>query len=65
MIETHGDNSCEICKRWSGKIISLTGATKGYPTQDEAVADGLFHPRCNCYFSVVLPGEVEQLKEAA
>ena len=57
-IETHGANSCESCKRWSGRILSLTGNTEGYPTQAEAIGDGAFHPNCACYFSVVLPTEL-------
>lgn len=41
-----GGDSCDACSRWAGRIVSLTGATKGYPTLDEAEADGLFHPNC-------------------
>ena len=32
--------------RWEGRIVSLTGATDGFPTMEEAKADGLFHPNC-------------------
>ncbi len=39
-------NTCEICKGWTGRIVSLTGKTPGYPTLDDARAAGLFHPRC-------------------
>lgn len=37
---------CDICKSWEGKVLSLTGETTGYPTLDDAYADGLFHPNC-------------------
>lgn len=37
---------CELCRPWEGRILSLTGATKGYPTLDEAESAGLFHPNC-------------------
>lgn len=37
---------CELCRPWEGKILSLTGATKGYPTLTEAESAGLFHPNC-------------------
>lgn len=40
----HG--ACPLCVPWEGKILSLSGKTKGYPTLDEAKADGLFHPNC-------------------
>lgn len=39
-------NTCEICRGWTGRIVSLTGKTPGFPTLDEARAEGLFHPRC-------------------
>ncbi len=39
-------NTCDICRAWVGRIVSLTGKTPGYPTLDEARAAGLFHPRC-------------------
>lgn len=34
------------CIPYQGKILSLEGRTKGYPTIKEAKANGLFH--CNC-----------------
>lgn len=44
-ISSHG--SKDPCKGWEGKILSLTGKTKGYLTLGEAVASGqIFHPRC-------------------
>lgn len=39
-------NTCDICRAWVGRIVSLTGKTSGYPTLDDARAAGLFHPRC-------------------
>jgi hypothetical protein len=38
--------TCQNCLNWLGKTVSLTGATKGYPTLADARAGGLFHPRC-------------------
>lgn len=37
----------DACRNWEGKILSLTGATKSYPTLSDAIASGeIFHPRC-------------------
>jgi len=44
-VSDHADE-CPRCKPWEGRILSLTGRTKGYPTVDDAYAAGLFHPRC-------------------
>ena len=38
--------TCPKCAPWAGKILSLTGATAGYPTLAEAKEAGLFHPHC-------------------
>lgn len=54
------------CPEWAGQIISMNGATKGYPTLADAEAAGMFHPRCVHYLAVVLeeiPGEIEQAKK--
>ena len=40
------ENTCDICRAWVGRIVSLTGRTPGYPTLDEARGAGLFHGRC-------------------
>ncbi len=44
-ISTGGDQDCD-CAAWEGCIISLTGATKGLPTYDDARNGGCFHPNC-------------------
>ena len=57
--------TCEMCKPWNGKIVSLTGATKDYPTMTEAEADGLFHPNCRHAFSLYIPDESTGANEDA
>lgn len=41
-----GDPSCKLCFPWEGRILSITGKTKGFPTYDECKASGCFHPNC-------------------
>lgn len=41
-----GDAQCDLCFPWEGRIVSLTGKTKGFPTVDQAKEHGLFHPNC-------------------
>lgn len=45
----------EECRVWEGKILSLTGKTKGYPTVDEAKRAGLFHPNCKHAINFLIP----------
>ncbi len=35
-----------VCAVWEGRLLSLTGATPGIPTVDDARNTGLFHPQC-------------------
>lgn len=37
---------CPDCAEWEGEIVSIDGATPGYPTLAEAEEAGLFHPNC-------------------
>ena len=46
MVTKGGDPDCRLCFPWEGRILSLTGKTKGFPTYEEAVAAGCFHPNC-------------------
>lgn len=54
-ISSHG--AVDRCKKWEGKIISLTGATPGYPTlEDSRLSGDIWHPRCKHF---LIPVEVE------
>jgi len=47
LVKVSQNGASDACRIWEGKVLSLTGATKGYPTVDEARATGqIFHPRC-------------------
>ena len=34
------------CEKFNGKVLSLTGQTPGFPTLDEYIGEGGFHPNC-------------------
>lgn len=48
-------SSHPACAEWEGQILSVTGQTPGYPTVDEAEADGLMHPNCQHAYNVIDP----------
>jgi len=60
-----GGEVCDACQRWEGKVVSLTGATRGFPTLDEAKADGLFHPNCVHRIEYLDEDEIEEALEAS
>ncbi len=39
-------NSCKVCRKWAGKIVSISGKSKEYPPLEQAVSEGLLHPHC-------------------
>lgn len=41
-----GEENCSVCDRWEGRVIRIGGDGDGFPTYEEALADGLFHPNC-------------------
>jgi len=43
---TRNSSSHVECAMWEGKVLSLTGATPGYPTLEDAKLTGIFHPNC-------------------
>jgi hypothetical protein len=45
------EGSCPTCLPWLGRTISLTGTTPGYPTLEQAKAEGWRHPNCRCFFT--------------
>lgn len=49
------NSSHDACAVWEGKILSLTGASKEYPTLDEARSAGLFHPNCKHAINTLIP----------
>lgn len=53
------------CRKWEGKVLSLTGKTKGYPTLAEAKASNeVLHPRCR-HSLVFYDPEIEGIFKAA
>lgn len=43
-----GGDPCPACAKWRGVVVSLTGATDGFPTIQNAKDGGVFHPNCLC-----------------
>jgi hypothetical protein len=39
-------NTCDVCREWAGKIVSISGKSKEYPALDTAISQGLLHPNC-------------------
>lgn len=53
-ISSHNSDH-EECRIWEGRILSLRGNTKGYPTISQAESEGLFHPNCKHAMNTLIP----------
>lgn len=46
---TGNGDSCEVCARYNGLVVSMTGKTPGYPAVGEnGIRLGPYHPNCRC-----------------
>lgn len=54
--------ACPKCQKWQGVVMSLTGRTPGYPTLQQAMDGGLFHPNCAHILQVYILG-VSRLRD--
>lgn len=54
LVKISSHNAKDACSKWEGKIISLSGATDGYPTYAQIRASKeCFHPRCRHFLIAV------------
>lgn len=56
-ISSHNSTHKE-CAQWEGKVVSLTGSTKGYYTLDDVLASGWGHPNCAHTYTVIAEEDV-------
>lgn len=61
-VTNHGSDH-PACAKYEGQILSVSGQTPGYPTLEQALGDGLFHPNCKHAMNVIHP-ELAKLTKA-
>jgi len=44
-------DSCPICRRWIGVIVSISGKDPKYPSYSQTLGAGMWHPNCDCLMS--------------
>ena len=58
-IRTASDQSvCPRCAEWQGKIISVDGSDKRYPSMDDFIKSGGYHINCRCSAQEVSVDEI-------
>lgn len=51
---------CPACAKWEGRLLSISGKTKGLPSLADAIVGGLFHPNCTHHLVAVPPEIAEE-----
>lgn len=46
-------DTCPICSAWDGVIISLSGKDKRFPSYQQTLSAGMWHPNCDCLHEYV------------
>lgn len=65
VIVSDSPEECPWCRRWEGKVLSLSGRTPGYPTMADAQGAGLFHANCTHTTGLYTPGLTRPMKGTA
>lgn len=55
LVEVSSHGAIDACGDWEGAILSISGDSANYDSVDDAVAGGLFHPRCEHSLNAVDP----------
>jgi hypothetical protein len=55
LVEVSAHGATDACAAWEGRILSITGRSKLYPSVQDATNAGLFHPRCKHTLNSVPP----------
>lgn len=56
VIVSNAPQECSVCRPWEGKVLSITGATQGYPTVARARGEGLLHANCRHNLTAFIEG---------
>lgn len=64
VVVSNAPEECKTCRPWEGRVLSLSGQTRGRLKDGKVVAgsmaearrEGLFHPNCRHSFAIYLPG---------
>lgn len=65
VIVSNAAQECEVCRPWEGRVLSISGNTKGYPTVKQAQAAGLQHANCRHRLAAYVPGLTKPMRDTA
>lgn len=61
VISSHA-GACPLCEAWENVVVSISGTSRDYPSLEDAIAAGVFHPRCMHELSTYYDGITEGVR---
>jgi hypothetical protein len=65
VIVSDAPQECSTCRPWEGRVLSVSGQDRRYPSVAKATAEGLFHANCRHALGVYLPGVTKRFTGTA
>lgn len=65
VIVSDSPDECRICRRWEGKVLSISGTDARQPSVASARAAGLFHPNCSHSLGAYVEGLTRRFRSTA
>lgn len=65
VIVSDAPQECKVCRRWEGKVLSISGDDRRYPSVARATSDGLFHANCRHRLGLYVPGLTRRFTHTA
>jgi hypothetical protein len=65
VIVSDAPQECSTCRPWEGRVLSVSGQDRRYPSVATATAAGLFHANCRHALGVFLPGVTKRFTGSA
>lgn len=56
-------DGCDVCKEWAGRIVSISGGDKDFPSLEAARAAGVFHPNCTHTIEALTDFDEEEIED--
>jgi hypothetical protein len=65
VIVSDAPQECSVCRQWEGKVLSISGNDRRYPTVSDATAGGLFHANCRHRVGLYVEGVTRRFGHTA
>lgn len=65
VIVSDSPQECRVCRPWEGRILSVSGKDRRYPSVRQATSAGLLHANCRHNLGLYVPGLTRPMRATA